>query len=51
MTGRKTDQDTAVINGGLQMTFKNRYTIRGSGAVQTGDDTNLTGIVSLGIKF
>ena len=51
VTGRKTDQDTAVINGGLQMTFKNRYTIRGSGAVQTGDDTNLTGIVSLGIKF
>jgi len=51
VTGRKSDEDTAVINGGLQMTFNNRYTIRGSGAVQTGDATNLTGIVSFGIKF
>jgi autotransporter-associated beta strand protein len=50
--GRKSTSDIAIVNGGLQLTFNERYLIRGSTAVEFGGKReNLTGSITFGLKF
>jgi len=49
---RKGSSDSALLNGGLQITFSDKYTLRGSAGAEFGGDRNdLNGTVTFGIKF
>ena len=51
-TGRKGTSDSALINGGLQIMFNDKYTLRASAGVEFGGEReNLNGTVTFGIKF
>jgi len=51
-TSRRGSSDSCLLNGGLQITFSDKYTLRGSAGAEFGGDRNdLNGTVSFGIKF
>jgi hypothetical protein len=50
--GGRSRSDIALINGGVQFIFNERYLLRGSAAVECGGRReNLNGAVSFGINF